>query len=271
MFINLTAIIRMSRYINFNNLNKAFNNFKYRKPFPFTIVDNFFRPSIAKRLEKEFPNYNDKFLHEYNNYCEVKKSSNNWNIFPPLTYKIFTILNSEKFVKIISKNLKISNLLSDYGLHGGGWHLMNKKGKLNPHLDYSSHPKTAVQRKFNLIIFLTKNWKKNWGGETCFYSKNNQNKKIPGKLSEKIYPKFNRAIFFDTSKSSWHGVDPIKIKKIRKSIAVYYLIKPTKFLIKRERALYAPTKNQIKNKKVSRFIKLRSNSNLFSRVYKLKK
>ena len=154
----------MSNYINFSNLTKALNSFNDQKPFPYAIVDNFFKKSIAKKLEKEFLNYNDKNLHEYNNYCEVKKSCNNWNLFPPLTYKIFTILNSSKILKIISKKLNIPRIFSDHGLNGGGWHLMPKNGKLNPHLDYAIHPKINLQRKFNLIIFLSHGWTKNCGG-----------------------------------------------------------------------------------------------------------
>ena len=58
---------------------------------------------------------------------------------------------------------------------------------------------------------------------------------------------------------------------IRKSIAAYYLIPLKKNnIIERQKALYAPTKNQIGNKKIAKFIKLRSNSNLFSKVYKTK-
>ena len=219
-----------------------------------------------------FLKYNNQKLHEYKNYCEVKKSSNNWNLFPPITYQIFTYLNSSEMTDLISKKLNISKIYPDYGLNGGGWHMMNNKGRLNPHLDYSLHPKTKIQRKFNLIIFLTYGWKKNWGGETCFYSKNRKNKKMPGTIFEKIYPKFNRAVFFDVSKSSWHSVNSIKVKKIRKSIAVYYLVSPkNKKIIKREKALYAPTKKQINNKKILKFIKIRSNSSQFSKVYKTKK
>ena len=262
----------MNKYINFNNLNKPLNSFNSKKPFSYAVVDNFFKKNIAIKLSKEFPKYNDKSLHEYNNYCEVKKSSNNWNFFPSLTYKIFLMLNSNRITKILSKKLKINNIYSDYGLHGGGWHLMKIRGKLNPHLDYSLHPKILGQRKFNLIIFLTPGWKKSWGGETGFYEKNLKDKKIPGNLITKIYPKFNRAIIFDTSKNSWHSVSPIKINKIRKSIAVYYLVNPKKNNVsRRKRALYAPEKNQINNKKVIKFIKMRVNQNSFSNVYKTRK
>jgi hypothetical protein len=91
---------------------------------------------------------------------------------------------------------------------------------------------------------------------------------MPGKLFKKILPKFNRAVIFDTSNFSWHGVEPIKGNSIRKTIAVYYLtpIKKNK-AIKRQRALYAPVKKQIYNKKILQFIKLRSSPKKFSRVY----
>tara|TARA_B100000029_G_scaffold389080_1_gene385381 strand:- start:293 stop:1078 length:786 start_codon:yes stop_codon:yes gene_type:complete len=261
----------MHKYINLNSIIKSLNKFGSKKPFPYTIIDGFFKKEIAKKLEAEFPKYNDKILHVYDNYCEVKKSSNNWNLFPPLTYKIFSILNSEEFLRKISKKIKSNKLFPDFGLNGGGWHLMNRKGKLNPHLDYFLHPKTEYQRKFNLIIFLSSNWKEKWGGETCFYSKNLKNKKLPGRLEKKIYPKFNRAIIFDTTKTSWHSVEKIKLDKIRKSIAVYYLIEPQKNnLINRKKALYAPTHKQLKSKKILNFIKLRSNPNYFSKVYKTK-
>ena len=162
------------KYINLNNLRRGLFTFGFKKPFPYAIVDNFFNKNIAKKLEIEFPKYKDKNLHEYKNYCEVKKSCNNWNLFPSLTYKIFTILNSKEILELISKKTKISGVIPDYGLNGGGWHLMANKGKLNPHLDYDLHPKFNAQRKLNLIIFLSSGWNKKWGGETSFFFKKNK-------------------------------------------------------------------------------------------------
>ena len=76
----------MTKYVNINNLKKGLKNFKSQKIFQYTIVDNFFRKKIAKELEREFPKYNDKNLHEYNNFCEVKKSLNNWNMIFKIYY-----------------------------------------------------------------------------------------------------------------------------------------------------------------------------------------
>ena len=63
-----------------------------------------------------------------------------------------------------------------------------------------------------------------------------------------------------------------KRKVIRNSMAVYYLINPSKKdLLNRSRALYAPTNKQKGNKKILKFIKLRSSTKHFSKVYRKNK
>ena len=144
---------------------------------------------------------------------------------------------------------------------------MGKGGRLNPHLDYAIHPKLNIKRKFNLIIFLTSNWKSNNGGELCFFAKNKKNKNMPGEIVKKILPKFNRAVLFDTSMYSWHAVSRILTKNTRKSIATYYLTLKDKKIENRKKALYSPLKNQMKSKKVKNFIKMRSSIKSYNKVF----
>ena len=249
--------MKTNSFINSNKFSLSLKKFKKNKPFHYCVIDNFLNKKLALKIEKNFPNVNDKQLYNYNNYCEIKKATDNWKFFPDVGYQLISVLNSFEFLTIISKRLNIKNLYPDYGLNGGGFHIMGHKGKLNPHLDYVIHPKMGLMRKFNLIIFFNTGWKEENGGELCFYGKNKKNKKMPGKLITKISPKFNRAVLFDTSMNSWHSVNEIH-KNIRKSIAIYYLVPPKTKIEKRYKALYAPTKDQIKNKKVKKFIKLRS-------------
>jgi len=207
--------MQINKYININKLNNSLKNFNKGSPFPHVVIDNFLKNKIAKKIEKEFPNFTDKELHEYRNYCEIKKSTNLWNLFQPTTYQLISILNSSEFTNNIKKKLKMKNLYSDPGLNGGGLHIMGKGGKLNPHLDYVIHPKLNIKRKFNLIIFVTSNWKDKNGGEICFFGKNKKNKNMPGEMVKKIVPKFNRAILFDTSMYSWHAVSRILTTNIQ--------------------------------------------------------
>ena len=261
--------MNINSFINQKKFIKSLKNFNKQKPFPYVVLDNFLKKDVAIKVKKNFKNLEEKKLWSYNNFCEVKKATDNWNFFSAETYQLLLILNSEKFLSSIKKTLKMKSLYPDFGLNGGGLHLMKDKGILNPHLDYVIHPKLNLVRKFNLIIFFSANWKKSNGGELCLYEDNNQDKKIPGQQIVKILPKFNRAVFFDTSLRSWHGVNKVK-NNVRKSMAVYYLVDKSKKVGKRYKALYSPLKNQSKDKKVLKFIKLRSNIKTSSKVSKLK-
>ena len=140
--------------INFNLIEKALKKFKNAHPFDHCIVDQFFDLNTAKLLEKDFPEYDDDSWFEYNNPLEHKKALNDWNKYPPLTYQILMMLNSPKMIKLLERYIE-NRLFPDFGLHGGGWHIHGDGGNLNPHLDYSIHPKCGLQRKINIIIYLS--------------------------------------------------------------------------------------------------------------------
>tara|TARA_B110001450_G_C17534601_1_gene446036 strand:- start:75 stop:857 length:783 start_codon:yes stop_codon:yes gene_type:complete len=258
------------KYINEISIKEAGFNWLESKPFPHFIVDNFFAPEVAKSLEEEFPNFDSSIWHEYGNAIEIKKTCNNWNVFPELTYKVFTYLNSEAFTKKLSENL-FSNmpLFSDFGLNGGGWHIHKQGGKLNTHLDYSVHPKLGLQRKLNIIVYLNSNWKSEWGGSLGLWG--NESDAKPGELKKQIQPIFNRAVIFDTTCNSWHGLpEPLACPQdqFRKSLAVYYLTNVSEVADFRGKALFAPTDSQKDDKEILDLIKKRSSKIFAESVYK---
>lgn len=195
--------------INIDALKNAAAEWQEAKPFPHFHVDNFFELNIAEQLEADMPDFDSNVWHEYGNAIEVKKVCNNWNVFPSVTYRALSYLNSSEFVSSLSRALFGDDILSsDFGLNGGGWHIHSKGGKLNTHLDYSLHPKTRLQRKLNIIIYLNSEWEENWGGALGLWG--NDSDKAPGPLVKQITPVFNRAVIFDTTCNSWHGLpDPI--------------------------------------------------------------
>jgi hypothetical protein len=75
---------------------------------------------------------------------------------------------------------------------------------------------------------------------------------------------FNRAVIFDTSMNSWHGLpDPVgcPIETPRNSLAVYYLCPPRQAASDRGRALFAPTSEQANDPSVLELIEKRSQVN----------
>lgn len=256
-------------FINEEKFILALQEFAKEGPFDHCVIDDFFEAGLAKKLEKDFPDYNSSLWQNYNNAIEVKKLNNIWNYFPKSTYQALSFLNSDKFVSILEATIfKKNKLYSDMGLNGGGWHIHKSGGKLNTHLDYSIHPKLGLQRKFNIIIYLNSSWKDNWGGSLGLWG--NDSPKKPGALVKSIKPKFNRAIIFDTTQNSWHGLpEPINCPEdqFRKSLAVYYLCDPPKKISKRGKALFAPSEAQINDKEVLELIKKRSSVKHANKVY----
>ena len=145
--------------INEFDYDKLSKEFEEGKPFRHVIIDNFFDDETALKLSNEFPDYNDEQLWAiYNNPIEKKKLTPNWGLFPPTTYRAFTLMNTPEFVEKVKKITGIPNLVADYGMHGGGWHVHTRGGKLNIHKDYSIHPKLGMERRINIIIYLSPDW-----------------------------------------------------------------------------------------------------------------
>ena len=229
--------------INTDNLINAFAGYKNATPFDHCVVEDFLTTELAQQIELEFLDYNSEHWFSYNNAVEVKKQNKDWGLFPKYTYQLFYYLNSPEFVRILSDLVGLP-LYSDPGLHGGGWHIHGPGGVLNPHLDYSLHPKLGLQRKINIIIYLSQDLEEAHGGHLGLWSGNASG---PTGLFKEVTPKFNRAVVFDTTQDSWHGMSRSLTQPdgiYRKSLAIYYLTDPPAKVDSRARALFAPTEDQ---------------------------
>ena len=253
------------------NLISSLQTFAKNKPFDHCIIDNFLDSDFATKVSCEFPDYESDSWYIYDNPLEHKKALNNWNNFPPLTYKLFETLVSYEFTELLSSELEIK-LYPDPGLHGGGWHIHGDGGNLNPHLDYSIHPKNGLMRKLNIIIYLASELRPEYGGQLGLWSRS---KDAPYALSliKEIEPKFNRAVIFDTTQDSWHGMSrklSVPNGVNRKSMAVYYLINPEVGSDPRSKALYAPRDDQIGDESILKLIEKRADSVKFFESYRSK-
>jgi len=251
----------MNKFINQQDWQELAQQFNTSKPFNHVIIDNFWKPEIAEELVSEFPDYESSvWTAHYQNPIEDKKACNHWDKFPEATYRAFDYLNSSEFLSLIENITGTPGIKTDIGLHGGGWHCHHKGGKLNVHLDYSIHPKLKLQRHFNLIVYMTPDWQSNWKGGLELWSHNSESNQ-PLECIKTVENKFNRAVLFDTTQNSWHGLpdDLVCPEGIyRQSMAVYYLTDPTEGVNTRPRALFAPHKDQAQDASVLELIKKRS-------------
>jgi len=237
------------------------------KPFNHLIIDNFLPKDLASQIAEEFPDFNESFWYNYNNPLEVKKASNNWNNFASSTYSYFLKVLSSEFTSLL-ESIVGCKLYPDIGLHGGGLHTHKNGGRLNPHLDYSIHPKLDLQRKLNLILYVNPNWKNEYGGHLGLWESSGSEGSLV--LSKEIECVFNRAIIFDTTQNSWHGLskDVVAPEGIsRNSLAVYYLTDKPQNCDPRMKVKYAPREDQKNNQDIIDLIDKRQSITDFSKAY----
>ena len=251
-----------------SQLHDISSTFRQTEPFNYVVLDNFLDEKDALELALEFPEFESDLWFDYNNPLEIKKASNNWNSFKPKTYQFFQKVLSTEFTNKLSTILDC-NLVSDIGLHGGGFHTHKSGGKLNPHLDYSIHPKLGLQRRANLILYINPNWKPEYGGSFGIWEHDKTTGR-PGNLVNQVDCIFNRAVIFDTTQNSWHGIcNEIKSEtQTRNSLATYYLADPKPNADPRMKVCYAPTEDQKGNSDIEDLIQKRQSIETFSSVYR---
>jgi len=259
----------MFRKINWFEVWKEFDK---AEPYNHVVIDNFFIPEIADKLSDEFPDYtNDGLMSgKYDSPLENKKTLNYWDKFPPCTYRTLMSFGEESFMENIKFLIKRDDVYFDYGLNGGGWHMHGKGGNNNVHLDYNMHPKLHMQRKLNIIVYLTKDWDTSWGGGLELWSHDEKNNS-PKERIKTIDNLFNRAVIFDTTQNSWHGL-PKHIDcpegAVRKSLAVYYVCPAAAQTEKREKALFSPREEQKNDPAIAELIAKRANTKTAEQAYR---
>ena len=194
--------------------------FARASPYPHVVMDDFLRPECAALLAREFPQPDELAWDHYAAPgLEVKLGSSREESFPRAHRQTIHDLNAGVFVRFLERLTGIDHLLTDPHLAGAGLHLTRAGGLLGIHADFNWHEKLQAHRRLNLLIYLTPDWKRAYGGELELWDTQGSRK------VREVEPRFNRAVLFTTRSDTFHGhpnpwtaPDPIT----RQSIAMYY-------------------------------------------------
>lgn len=210
----------------YSNLDKLAKNYKKQfldnRPFPHISFNNFFNEKILDKILKNFPNLTKtKHTTKFNSKTDKNKIATNLNfIFPKEIDYFLNYLNSNIFINFIQEITGIKEtLVPDPYFFGGGLHEIKKGGFLKIHTDFNYHPTTKLDRRVNVLIYLNKNWKKEYGGCLELWDKD------MSACKKKYLPIFNSMIIFNTNDYTYHGhPEPLRCPYhiSRKSIALYY-------------------------------------------------
>ncbi|MEM9422131.1 MAG: 2OG-Fe(II) oxygenase [Pseudomonadota bacterium] len=187
-------------------------------PFPHASFDNFLPSEILDRVLEELEEL-PAAERSFNRDQERFKASYNPERLQPYTRALFHSLNSPAFLLFLEKMSGIPGLISDPYFIGGGIHVVGNGGHLDIHADFNQHNKLKIERRLNVLIYLNKDWREEYGGSFELWNEGMREK------TASFVPTFNRMCCFSTTSDSWHGnPDPVKHPdgEPRRSIALYY-------------------------------------------------
>ncbi|HZT03167.1 MAG TPA: 2OG-Fe(II) oxygenase [Steroidobacteraceae bacterium] len=189
------------------------------KPFPHVVFDNLFDPHLLDAILGEFPKPGEIRWQRFDNEREVKLASAKEASFGPTTRLLLYHLNSMTFLEFLGKVTGIEGLIPDPGFEGGGLHQILPGGKLGVHADFNKHRRYNLDRRLNLLLYLNKDWKEEYGGHLELWDREMT------RCEAKVLPVFNRVMIFGTTDFTYHGhPDPLRCPPhmTRKSLALYY-------------------------------------------------
>lgn len=188
-------------------------------PFSHVVIDGFLPNDVADAVLAEFPTPKDGRWTTYTNDRERKLEGTDLTAMGAATRSLFAELNSAVFLTFLEELTGIEGLIPDPYLHGGGLHQIERGGFLKIHADFNWHRKLRLDRRLNLLIYLNKDWKEEYGGHLELW---HRDLSAPGR---RILPVFNRCVVFATTDDAFHGhPEPLTCPEgvTRKSLALYY-------------------------------------------------
>jgi len=189
------------------------------QPFPHIVLDNFFDEWILDRILAEFPRPGEGIWEKHDIAEEIKLQSSHERHIPPFTRQFLYALNSATFLEFLEQLTRINKLIGDPRSEGGGLHQITRGGKLAIHADFNKQRYFGFERRLNLLLYLNKGWKEEYGGHFELWNSD------MSQMVKKITPVFNRVVIFSTTDTSFHGhPDPLNCPAdtSRKSLALYY-------------------------------------------------
>ena len=195
--------------------------FRTATPFPFACIDRFLTEGAAREVAAAFPSFEEargrgRAFRAVNERRKVQVTDP--SAFPEPLQRLCEELASDAFRAHLSQLSGIPDLLWDDDFVGGGMHLTGSTGHLDVHVDFNRIPERQLYRRVNLLLFLNEVWDDAWGGRLELWDRDVRT------CVHSFAPLMNRAVIFETSERSWHGVTSVCCPPgtVRRSFALYY-------------------------------------------------
>jgi hypothetical protein len=189
------------------------------KPFPHVVFDDFLPAEVAAAVLDEFPAPGEIAWRQFDDPQQRKLGSTRDAGFGPMTRHLLAQFNSSAFMTFLEELTGMSGLVPDPHYLGGGLHQIEPGGLLKVHADFNRHEQLKLDRRLNLIVYLNRDWREQYGGHLELWNR------AMTRCEDRVLPVFNRCVIFTTTSFSYHGhPEPLTCPPgmTRKSMALYY-------------------------------------------------
>ena len=190
------------------------------QPFPHVALDGLFDDADLEAVLAGFPSRQEMQWMEFDNPLEKKLGFSHERSRLSKTVRDFlNDMNSFEMLAWLEALTGIDGLIPDPYFGGGGLHQIEPGGFLKVHADFNVHPKLKLDRRLNMLVYLNKEWRDEWGGHLELWDTDRKS------CRERIAPNFNRTVVFSTTDTSFHGhPHPLAAPPgvTRKSVSLYY-------------------------------------------------
>lgn len=186
------------------------------------MFDDFLPEDVLDEILTEFPKPQQADWYAFDSPTERKLATKDDSTMGPATRRLLGELNSAAFIDFLERLTGIDALVPDPHFVGGGLHQIEPGGHLKVHADFNRHPRTRLERRLNVLVYLNRDWRDEYGGALELWSRD------MSRAEAKVLPYFNRCVVFSTTSTSFHGhPEPLACPEgeTRKSMALYYYTK----------------------------------------------
>ena len=194
--------------------------FRRAEPFPHVVIDGLFEDSVLDDILRRFPAESSSAWERFDNPRERKLGNlTGLREFDATVEAFLCAMSAPGVLGFLERLTGIEGLIPDPYFAGGGLHQIERGGFLDVHADFNWHPALKLDRRLNLLVYLNRDWREEYGGHLELWD---------GRLSgpvRRILPEFNRTVIFATTDRSFHGHPrPLACPegRARRSLSFYY-------------------------------------------------
>lgn len=187
---------------------------KSKNKIGYFFLDDLLPEDLVKEIYNNFPELSE--TKKRKSIRENKYVAYQMNKYHSLLEETIYAFQEPNVVNLVSEICGTKNILPDENLYAGGLSLMAKDNHLSPHLDNSHDKDRQLWRVFNLLFYVTPNWKLENGGNLELWPNGLEKEPI------EIVSKCNRLVVMATHERSWHSVNQVLVDDVRRCVSNYY-------------------------------------------------